>query len=253
MKNNFDNLLLLSGGIDSFVIANMLAVAGNRTLALILKLNKLESHVRAAINIANQLGFEHLVYDFSSVHAQLKSKDTDYIAGHRHFIYSMALAAADLNNIHSIYTGEFSMTFTSSYDYENDPDQLAFHKSLGVKIDEFGEARKCARYQLAEKYGREYRNDETAFAFVDPFWGINKPGAMKIGAKLGADFSMTVSCRNSDEYSTKDELIHCGKGSCWSCNQRKTAFIMAGLEDPTKYHTNTKVPDYYLDNAQFGR
>ena len=49
---------------------------------------------------------------------------------------------------------------------------------------------------------------------------------VKLGDKLGVDFSLTYSCYKGKE-------VHCGK--CGTCTERIEAFTQAGVKDPTKY------------------
>jgi len=46
------------------------------------------------------------------------------------------------------------------------------------------------------------------------------------GQALGVDFSMTWSCYKGGD-------IHCGQ--CGTCVERREAFQLAGLDDPTEY------------------
>ena len=59
-----------------------------------------------------------------------------------------------------------------------------------------------------------------------PFIRERKEGIAEIGARLGVDFARTWSCYKGGE-------IHCGK--CGTCVERKEAFSLAGLKDPTIY------------------
>ncbi len=59
-----------------------------------------------------------------------------------------------------------------------------------------------------------------------PFSGKRKSELFKAGAELGVSFDLTRSCY-------RDGTKHCG--ICESCNNRKRAFIEAGIADPTKY------------------
>lgn len=61
---------------------------------------------------------------------------------------------------------------------------------------------------------------------VSPFCNKTKADIVKIGAELGVDFNQTYSCY-------KGHTIHCGK--CGTCVERKEAFQLAGVEDPTVY------------------
>jgi 7-cyano-7-deazaguanine synthase len=66
-----------------------------------------------------------------------------------------------------------------------------------------------------------------------PFIDIDKAGIAKRGTELGIDFSETWSCY-------KGGAIHCG--TCGTCVERREAFILAGLPDPTVYEQTPELP-----------
>lgn len=59
-----------------------------------------------------------------------------------------------------------------------------------------------------------------------PFIHERKEGIVAIGAQLGLSYADTWSCYKGDER-------HCGK--CGTCVERREAFALAGVEDPTEY------------------
>lgn len=59
-----------------------------------------------------------------------------------------------------------------------------------------------------------------------PFVNISKADIVSIGDACGVPFTDTWSC-----YSGRD--VHCGK--CGTCVERKEAFLLAGIFDPTVY------------------
>lgn len=59
-----------------------------------------------------------------------------------------------------------------------------------------------------------------------PFTGINKGDIASIGAHIGVDYRKTYSCYKGREK-------HCGK--CGTCVERKEAFALAKIDDPTDY------------------
>ena len=59
-----------------------------------------------------------------------------------------------------------------------------------------------------------------------PFVNMTKADIVKLGDQLGVDFSLTWSCY-------KGGHLHCGK--CGTCVERKEAFALAGVADPTVY------------------
>lgn len=73
----------------------------------------------------------------------------------------------------------------------------------------------------AIKFGT-YKNIE----LLAPFTHLEKKDIALIGAALNVDFSKTYSCYNGREK-------HCGK--CGTCFERKEAFSLANLVDPTIY------------------
>jgi len=59
-----------------------------------------------------------------------------------------------------------------------------------------------------------------------PFIAMRKEDIAAQGHELGVDFSRTWSCYKGGE-------IHCG--TCGTCVERREAFLLAGLTDPTLY------------------
>lgn len=61
-----------------------------------------------------------------------------------------------------------------------------------------------------------------------PFLNLGKHDIVQIGADLGVPFAATWSCYEGGEK-------HCGK--CGTCVERREAFYLAGIDDPTAYAT----------------
>lgn len=59
-----------------------------------------------------------------------------------------------------------------------------------------------------------------------PFVAMTKADIARLGFDLGVDFSMTWSCYVGGE-------THCGE--CGTCVERREAFLLAGIPDPTTY------------------
>lgn len=66
-----------------------------------------------------------------------------------------------------------------------------------------------------------------------PFIRFTKAEIARHGHDLGVDFSKTWSCY-------KGGAIHCG--TCGTCVERREAFIIAGLPDPTTYAETSPLP-----------
>ena len=73
-----------------------------------------------------------------------------------------------------------------------------------------------------------------------PFIATDKAGIAKRGTELGIDFSETWSCY-------KGGSTHCGV--CGTCVERREAFILAGLADPTRYMQTPPLPLLNAENS----
>ena len=69
-------------------------------------------------------------------------------------------------------------------------------------------------------------SDWSKISLYRPFVNWSKADLVKRGSELGVPFEKTWSC-----YAGKVE--HCGK--CGTCIERKEAFELNGLPDPTSY------------------
>jgi 7-cyano-7-deazaguanine synthase len=74
-----------------------------------------------------------------------------------------------------------------------------------------------------------------------PFIALSKGQIVAEGVRLGVDFARTWSCY-------KGGSVHCGK--CGTCVERREAFILAGLKDPTVYMAIDPLPQPPGDNHQ---
>jgi 7-cyano-7-deazaguanine synthase len=66
-----------------------------------------------------------------------------------------------------------------------------------------------------------------------PFIHLTKTQIVTRGEELGVDFAKTWSCY-------KGGGAHCG--TCGTCVERREAFILAKLPDPTVYASNAPLP-----------
>ena len=66
-----------------------------------------------------------------------------------------------------------------------------------------------------------------------PFINTDKTGIARLGAELAVDFARTWSCY-------KGGATHCG--TCGTCVERREAFLLAGIADPTPYLATPPLP-----------
>ncbi len=74
-----------------------------------------------------------------------------------------------------------------------------------------------------------------------PFITMDKAGIASHGTRLGVDFSQTWSCYKGGD-------IHCGV--CGTCVERREAFLMAGLTDPTVYAQTPELPELHTHGGR---
>jgi 7-cyano-7-deazaguanine synthase len=72
-----------------------------------------------------------------------------------------------------------------------------------------------------------------------PFIAMDKGRIAAEGARLGVDFARTWSCY-------KGGAVHCG--TCGTCVERREAFLLAGLVDPTEYASQAPLPPRPLNH-----
>jgi 7-cyano-7-deazaguanine synthase len=68
--------------------------------------------------------------------------------------------------------------------------------------------------------------DAPGFRVLAPFVAMTKADIVRLGAAHGVDFARTWSCYNG-------RAVHCGR--CGTCCERREAFDIAGVPDPTEY------------------
>jgi 7-cyano-7-deazaguanine synthase len=66
-----------------------------------------------------------------------------------------------------------------------------------------------------------------------PFIELDKAAIARRGHELGIDYRKTWSCYKGGE-------IHCG--TCGTCVERREAFLLAGVADPTTYQATPELP-----------
>lgn len=113
---------------------------------------------------------------------------------------SIAIALAENNSCDSVYFGPHANDFAIYPDCRPE------------FVEQLSRASELATYNRIKVFA--------------PFVNMKKSDIVMLGAKLGVDFSATWSCYAGGEQ-------HCGK--CATCQERKEAFVIAGIADPTVY------------------
>ncbi len=90
------------------------------------------------------------------------------------------------------------------------------------------------REEFLEPMARAIRAGTYAgIELLRPFVAMDKAAIARRGAELGVDFSRTWSCYRGGE-------VHCG--TCGTCVERREAFQLAGVPDPTIYAAAGELP-----------
>jgi 7-cyano-7-deazaguanine synthase len=217
-------VVLLSGGLDSATVLAMARAQDFECYALSVEYGQRHSaELDAAERVAAALGArEHRVMrvDLAGIggsaltDAALAVPESPaagipvtYVPARNTLLLSLALGWAEVIGAREIFMG------VNAVDYSGYPDcRPAFIECF----------ERLAR--LATKAGVEGAN----FKIHAPLIAMSKAEIIRAGAKLGLDFSMTVSCYQADAQGRA-----CAK--CDSCRLRAAGFAAANLKDPTRY------------------
>ena len=79
---------------------------------------------------------------------------------------------------------------------------------------------------------------DAGIQLLRPFIDWNKARIVTEGTRLGVDFARTWSCYKGGD-------LQCGQ--CGTCVERREAFLLAGLADPTEYASTAPLPPKPID------
>ncbi len=149
-------------------------------------------------------------------------------------------------SMRDVYPGtHWALTGTPpSYDTP-DEDVYLHGRNIALlsKAAVYAASRKISRIVVASLAGNPFPDATAAFfdalsaafslglaapiAIAAPFATLHKEDVVKIGARLGVPFELTLSCMNPAG------MTHCGL--CSKCRERRDAFQAAGISDPAPY------------------
>jgi 7-cyano-7-deazaguanine synthase len=216
-------VVLVSGGMDSAVTISLAQERGFEVFALSVAYGQRHnSELDAAARVASMLGaaaHKTVTVDLRSIGGSALTADIDvpeeggdgipvtYVPARNTIMLSIALGWAEVLGSTDIFCG------VNAVDYSGYPDcRPAF-------IDSFQELA-----NVATKAGVEGHR----MSIHAPLMAMSKADIAREGARLGIDFSQTVSCYQADPQGR-------ACGHCDACRLRRQGFEAAGLPDPTRY------------------
>ncbi|TSB04010.1 7-cyano-7-deazaguanine synthase QueC [Sphingorhabdus contaminans] len=223
--NRKSAIVLLSGGLDSMVVAGLAREAGYALVALTIDYNQRHRvELESATHIARHLdAIEHIILplDLTRFGGSALTADIDvpkegveedaipvtYVPARNTIFLSLCLGLAEARGARDLWIG------VNALDYSGYPDcRPEFIRSFEAMAN------------LATKAGVE----GDAFTIHTPLLHMSKAQIATEAARLGLDAGMSWSC-----YDPTPDHKACGK--CDSCRLRAKGFADAGLVDPTIY------------------
>ena len=225
MKNA---VVLVSGGMDSAVVLALAREQGFQCHALSVAYGQRHtSELAAAAELARAQGaVQHKVVtvDLRSIGGSALTADIDvpehdagepadpgipvtYVPARNTIMLSIALGWAEVLGADDLFCGVNAVDYSGYPDCR--PEFVAAFEALA---------------NLATKAGVEGHR----LRVHAPLMRMGKADIAREGARLGVDFSRTVSCYQADA-----EGRACGR--CDACRLRSDGFAVAGLPDPTRY------------------
>jgi len=218
-------IVLLSGGLDSMVVAGLAREAGYELIALTIDYNQRHRiELESAATIAKHLGaIEHIILplDLARFGGSALTADIDvpkegveenaipvtYVPARNTIFLSLCLGLAEARGARDLWIG------VNALDYSGYPDcRPDFIRSFEAMAN------------LATKAGVE----GDGFTVHTPLLHMSKADIATEAARLGLDAGMSWSC-----YDPSPDNKACGR--CDSCRLRAKGFADAGLTDPTVY------------------
>jgi 7-cyano-7-deazaguanine synthase len=217
-------VLVYSGGMDSTVLLHYMLAQGFCVKTLSIDYGqKHQKEIEAACVITTRLGVEHRVIDLRGITPlltgnSLTTPEINVPDGHYTGEYMKSTVVPNRNMI--ILSVAAAWAISSKYESVSYATHSGDHAIYPDCREAFAEAIDQA-IQLAD-WHKVWLNR--------PFVCMSKAEIVALGANLGVSFADTWSCY-------KGGALHCGR--CGTCVERREAFHLAGVPDPTTYDAST--------------
>ncbi len=222
-------IVLCSGGLDSVTLAHK--VAAERTLTRLVSFDYCQRHnkeLKYARRCATRLMAPHDVVDIAAV--------------------GRLLAGSALTSGGAVPEGHYAEE-TMRVTVVPNRNAIMLAIAFGVAAAERADAVAAAVHggdhfiypdcrpafvEAFEAMQRHALDGVARISFSTPFLRMSKADIVREGARLEVPFAETWSCY-------KGGALHCGR--CGTCVERREAFHLAGVDDPTRYED----PDYWVE------
>ena len=221
-------------GLDSTVLLYHLREAGHDLHALSIDYGQRHScELDHATAICAELGIPHPTADLSAIQpllagSSLTSPEIEVAEGH----YSE-------ESMKSTVVPNRNMIFLS----------VATGHALSIKADQIAYAAHSGDHAIYPDCRNEFADamatairlaDWEQIELIRPFVDWTKADIVRRGAELGVPFAQTWSCYKGGD-------LHCGR--CGTCIERREAFDLAGVVDPTPYAADAPSVDQLRSKA----
>lgn len=213
-------VIVYSGGLDSTVLLYHLRDAGHELHALSIDYGQRHRcELARAASICAELNIPQPVADLSALQpllagSSLTSPEIEVAEGH----YTE-------ENMKSTVVPNRNMIFLS----------VATGHALSIKAGQIAYAAHSGDHAIYPDCRNEFADamaaaielaDWEKVELIRPFVDWTKADIVRRGTNLGVPFAQTWSCYKGGE-------LHCGR--CGTCIERREAFDLAGVDDPTPY------------------
>ncbi|MEV7775927.1 7-cyano-7-deazaguanine synthase QueC [Kitasatospora sp. NPDC086791] len=216
--------VIFSGGLDSSTAAYQLAADGTRLTLLSIDYGQQHrTELDHAVTIAAQLEARHHVVDLRSLGALLEGsaltdRNVDVPDGH--------YAHETMRSTVVPHRNALLLDIAVSVALSEGATAVVFGAHAGDHpIYPDCRPQFLAAFQQMVAVANE-GHLPPGFAVFAPFLHLTKADIVRIGAGLGVPFELTWSCYRGG-------TVHCG--TCGTCVERREAFCLAGVADPTEY------------------
>lgn len=215
-----NTVLIYSGGLDSTVLLHRLLAAGDHVAAMSVDYGQRHAkEIRAARATCARLGVEHEVADLSGLRRLLPggSQTDDAVPVPLGHYAAETMKATVVPNRNMVM-----LSVAAAWAIARKADRVAYAAHGGDHAiypdcrPEFAAAIDMV-LSLADWH---------SVTLHAPYLGMTKADIVVEGARLGVPFAETWSCYEG-------AAIHCG--ACGTCVERREAFALAGVPDPTPY------------------